>query len=207
MVVKSNNEIRQAAQAALAHNWTNIVLTILLAEVISVGVSYTGIGSLLVGLPISFGLSIMTLLFVRGQKDNLVETLFEKGFKPYGRILVTMLLISVFVMLWMLLFIVPGIIKSYSYKLAPYIAYENTDLSPREAIRLSQKMMAGYKMKFFLIDLGFFGLIVLSGIGLFIPMLWIMPYMECTYAVFYEEMKAAWAEKNSSATGNATVVD
>lgn len=86
------------------------------------------------------------------------------------------LLIMIFTFLWTLLLIVPGIIKSLSYSLAPYILADNPELTANEAINRSMQMMQGHKMDLFLIVLGYAGFALLSILALGIPLLWLYPY-------------------------------
>ena len=97
----------------------------------------------------------------------------------------------IYTFLWALLLVVPGIIKSLSYALAPYILADNPELKADEAINRSMEMMKGHKMDLFLIILGYVGLALLSLIALGIPLLWLYPYYQVVLAKFYEEVKAA----------------
>ena len=107
----------------------------------------------------------------------------------YGRWLGASLLVLVFTFLWSLLFIIPGIVKAYSYAMTPYIVHDNPEMPVRECIRQSQRMMKGYKMKLFLLDLSFIGWILLGIISFGIGLLWVRPYMETAHAKFYEELR------------------
>ena len=88
------------------------------------------------------------------------------------------ILIAIFTFLWSLLFIIPGIVKAYSYAMTPYIVHDNPEMPVRECIRQSQRMMKGYKMKLFLLDLSFIGWILLGIFSFGIGLLWVLPYME-----------------------------
>ncbi|MFR5556791.1 MAG: DUF975 family protein [Coprococcus sp.] len=71
---------------------------------------------------------------------------------------------DLFILLWTLLLIVPGIIKSYSYRLVPYILSENPHMDRKRALELSQQMMDGHKMEAFVLELSFFGWFLLSAL-------------------------------------------
>ena len=109
-----------------------------------------------------------------------------------------MLLMGIFVFLWTLLLIIPGIIKGFAYSLVPYILVDKPELSANEAINLSIKMMKGHKFDFFWLCLSFIGWILLAiltfGIGLF----WLMPYMYTAYAAFYQDVKAEYEAKTNT---------
>ena len=117
------------------------------------------------------------------------------GFKNgYGRAVGTMLRTDIYLILWSLLFIIPGIIKSYSYRMVPYILAEEPELSGKEAITRSRQMMNGNKWKTFVLDLSwilwiFFGIITL-GIGM---VFYVEPYMEATNAELYHALKGSEA--------------
>ena len=112
------------------------------------------------------------------------------GFKGgYGRVVKTMLLTDVFLILWTLLFIIPGIIKAYSYRMVPFILAQEPELSGREAINRSREMMNGNKWKSFVLDLSFILWILLCIITLGIAgIFYVFPYMAATDAELYNAL-------------------
>ena len=110
----------------------------------------------------------------------------KSGFQSYGRTFLTMFLTDLFLTLWSLLFIIPGFIKAYSYRMVPYIIRDNPELSPTEVITRSREMMNGHKLNTFLLDLSFIGWIILGSItcGL-VQIFWTGPYMSNTNAALY----------------------
>ncbi len=116
------------------------------------------------------------------------------GFRNfYGRNLVTIFLSDIFILLWGMLLIVPGFIKSYSYRLVPYILEDHPDLSPTEAITLSRRMMNGQKMNAFVLDLSFLGWLILSAVSLGLAgVFYVNPYKAGTDAAFYEAVRAEY---------------
>lgn len=114
----------------------------------------------------------------------------KRGFHPYWRSVGTMFLTKLFLFLWTLLLIVPGIVKSYSYRMVPYILADQPDVSGRDAISLSRQMMDGHKWNAFLLDLSFIGWILLSCLTLgLVGVFYVNPYMFCTDAELYRELK------------------
>lgn len=199
--MKTNPELRNEAKAFMAGNWKSAVIITLVNVLIITAFELLNIGdsivtkilyfvvAMLVLLPLNYGYLMTFLRFSRG--ENLaVENLFAmfKG-DYYKKSVVLGLLNMVYTLLWTLLLIVPGLIKSLSYALAPYIMIDNPELSAEEAICKSMKMMEGHKMDLFLIQLGYVGLGLLSMLLLGIPLLWLMPYYQVVYAKFYEEIK------------------
>ena len=92
---------------------------------------------------------------------------------------------SLFVTLWSLLFIIPGIIASYRYALAPYLMTENPEIGVMEAISRSKELMRGNKARLFCLQFSFLGWILLCILTLGIGSLWLSPYMKAAEAAFY----------------------
>lgn len=198
--MKTNKELRAQALASLKGNWGPAVLLTLIFLAIS-GVSsfvpgLSFIVSFLVGLPLTVGIYEAFRRLVLGEKVQLIEYSFNLSFNNWKHNVLVMLLMTIYTMLWSLLLIVPGIIKSLSYALTPYIVAEQPELSANESIELSMKMMDGHKMDLFLIWLGFLGLVVLSIFTFCIGYLWLVPYFYAKLAAFYEDVKAEYESKN-----------
>ena len=141
-------------------------------------------------LPIAWGFEIMFLRNIRKEEKELdLGEMFE-GFKDYARILLTNLLRAVYTLLWMLLLIIPGFIKAYSYSMTNYILKDDPDLKYNSAIEKSMAMMKGHKMDLFLLDLSMIGWLILSIITCGIGLLFLTPYNLTAHAHFYEDLKA-----------------
>ena len=139
-------------------------------------------------LPLTWGYVVMWLDVVRKNEVN-YGSLFD-GFKDYLRIFLTLLLTGIYTFLWMLLFIVPGIVKCYSYSMTSYILKDNPDMKYDAAINESMRMMQGNKMKLFLLDLSFIGWFLLCILTLGIGLLFLYSYVNAAHAHFYEDLKA-----------------
>lgn len=191
--MKTSSELRAQAWGVLSGKWGMAVVATLVYGVISGVLSFipfvSWIATLLVSLPLAYGFTVMLLNVVRGS-DVQLDTMGE-GFKDYGRILGTMLLSSVYQFLWMLLLIVPGIIKGYSYALTPYLLKDHPELKFNAAIEESMRLMSGNKMRLFLLDLSFIGWFLLGLITFGIAFLWITPYWNTARAAFYEDLMKA----------------
>jgi len=157
--------------------WASFAFNILVVAII-------GIGARFVWLDVSNG------------KNLEIQTLFE-AFSDYVRYLVGAILVAVYTLLWLLLLVVPGIIKGISYSMTFYLMRENPQLSGEEAINLSMKMMQGHKMDFFLLQLSFTGWLLLGTITLGIGLLWIFPYMMTAQAEFYAELKKEYETREA----------
>lgn len=143
--------------------------------------------------PLAIGLLNTFLYLLRGD-TKLVDNMFRLGFKPYWRSVLCYFLLAVKVLLWMLLFIIPGIIKSFAYAMAPFILKDNPELSALEAIKKSRLMMKGNKWRLFVLILSFIGWFLLGLLTLGIGYFWLAPYIYTTMAAFYEDVKAGYVE-------------
>lgn len=112
------------------------------------------------------------------------------AFKMFGKVIGAYLLISLYTFLWSLLFIVPGIVASYRYRMVPYLLVDNPDIGICEAIRRSKEMMRGHKGELFVLDLSFLGWGLLCGLTFGIGLLWLDPYMETTFANYYDALNS-----------------
>ena len=129
-----------------------------------------------------------------------METWYTGIFSAYsnGRFknsLCTLFMVNIFTALWTILFIIPGIIKGYSYAMTPYIlkdkfAAGQTDIGATEAITESRHLMDGHKMDLFVLDLSFIGWGLLGIITCGIGFIWITPYYRQTKTNFYHSLVA-----------------
>lgn len=112
------------------------------------------------------------------------------GFGIFVRVIILNILIGIFVALWSMLLIVPGIIASYRYRMAIYLLIDHPEMSPLECIRESKRLMAGRKWELFVLDLSFIGWTILENIGLvgYVVMIYTLPYKQLSYALFYETL-------------------
>ncbi len=116
----------------------------------------------------------------------------ERGFKPsWLRNVISMFLTSLFLALWFLLFLIPGIIKTYSYRLVPYILADDPNVDALDAITRSRKMMRGHKWDAFVLDLSFlgWGILTILTAGL-LGYFYVFPYKDATDAELYLAIKS-----------------
>ena len=145
------------------------------------------IASYVVTPPLSLGLVMIYLGLTEGQKAE-VATMF-KGFQQFGKSILLFVLIAVFTFLWSLLFIIPGIIKGLSYSMAYYVMADNPEMTAREALNESKEIMKGHKGELFVLQLSFILWMLLSVVTFGIALIYVMPYMSCTTANFYQKIK------------------
>lgn len=142
------------------------------------------------------GISWTYLDILRGTKSTIEP--FKDAFRGFtglflGGVILLAILISIFTTLWALLFVIPGIIKSYSYSQSYFIYYDvitETGEKPGvlNTITASRKLMDGYKGKLFWLDLSFIGWHILAMLTAGIGYLWLNPYITATKATFYEQL-------------------
>lgn len=117
-----------------------------------------------------------------------LELLFT-GFKRFWTAFGAYFISTLFIFLWSLLLIVPGIIAIFRYAMVYFIVADDADCGALEAIRRSKEIMAGNKWKFFCLNWRFFWWAILCNLTLGIGYIWLVPYMQTTFAKFYEDIK------------------
>ena len=124
------------------------------------------------------------------------------GFKgDWGNVVLVMFLKNLFLALWTMLFIIPGIVKAYAYRMVPYILKEHPELSGTQAITLSRRMMKGHKGDAFVLDLSFIGWILLSALTFgILHLFYVGPYMEATNAELYKAVRADYEARLAAGT-------
>lgn len=210
--MERNSTARREARMSLKGKWGGAVLATLLFLLIVFALSSPSslnyfikmpltvklsmpLGTLLLTIfvlfPLEFGYMNSMLDLTRGVETGTVKNMFSIGFKcNYWRSIGSLLLAGIYVFLWSLLLLIPGIIKSMAYSLSYFIVRDNPDIAVDDCIYLSRKLMKGHKWEMFLLQLGFALLSILVGcITLGIGLLWIIPYMYCSLARFYERLK------------------
>lgn len=125
--------------------------------------------------------------FVRAAQDDddmdNIGYAFRNG--RYMNIIKAMLYKGVLVFLWTLLLIIPGIVKSYAYRMVPYILTDNPHIGHKRAVELSNEMTRGQKLDMFILDLSFIGWYILGLLALIVGMLFVLPYDNSTKAELY----------------------
>lgn len=192
----------------------SLLRTILIAAVIIIVLWV--IATIIIGGAAKLGYAVFNLKLV-DNKDAAVSDLFSQ-FHRLGSGFCMHFLMGLFISLWSLLFVIPGIIKRFSYAMTPYILAENPGMGALDAITESRRMMDGNKWRLFCLGFSFIGwsllcaapaligcvivsviaavsgnmLTLLWAIPCFIPTfigsLFLTPYMEAAYAAFYREV-------------------
>lgn len=139
----------------------------------------------------AFSLSLVRvyLSVVKGNTPKAADAFC--GFDDFWAAFKVTFLVGLFTFLWSLLFVIPGIIKSYSYSMSLFILAENKGKPALECINESKAMTNGHKMELFVLGLSFIGWGLLCTITLGIAGIWVVPYMEATYTNAYNSLKPA----------------
>ena len=194
-----NKSIRAEARNRLSGNWgqpIGVFSIYLLITIVLQNIPFIGpIALIFVAGPLTLGFTIYFLKFLKDEESNLNQ-LFE-GFKNYGSVLVTYLLYTIYILLWTLLFIIPGIIAQMKYSQVWFIMAEDNEISGNDALKKSKEMMDGFKMQYFLLALSFIGWILLAMLTCGIGLLWVVPYIQTSYAKFYEALKEHHAQNHN----------
>ena len=109
----------------------------------------------------------------------------------FGNVVKVMFFRDLYIWLWSLLFVIPGIIKALQYRMVPYLLADNPELTTKEALDLSKKMMDGEKMNALILDLSFLGWNILSSLTFgILGFVWVNPYQDATNAELYMALSA-----------------
>ena len=176
--------------------WENVlgseVMMEYLIKILQVLIPFVAIASILaivvfvIGGVISLGYSLFVLNVVDG-KDARFGDVFSQFYR-FGDGFCLRLLTGLFVALWSMLFVIPGIIAMYSYAMAPFIMLENPNCGARQALAESKEMMRGNRWRLFCLEISFLGWSILNLFTLGIGSLWLNPYVEVSRAAFYREI-------------------
>ncbi len=187
----TNAEITARARAMLKGAWRLPILAsaiylsiILLLECIPV---IGWIGAIVLSGPLTLGYYTAYLAFVRTREMRLSQ-IFD-GFRHFANAFLAYLLKTVFIILWALLLIIPGIIAALSYAMTFFILADNPGMEGLTAITQSKELMRGRKWKLFCLGCRFIGWFLLGIISLGIGFLWIVPYFQTSLTIFYADAK------------------
>lgn len=187
----SNKMIMAEARKSLDGKWGIAIAVSLIYFALTAGISSVKnvgwIASLIITGPLCIGLYKFYLFLIR-KKEIRLETLFD-GFQIFGKALKAYLLVLLYVLLWFLLLIVPGIIAAISYSMTFFIMADDNSIDASQALSKSKEMMQGNKMRLFLLCCRFIGWFILGVLTAGIGFIWIGPYFLSSVTIFYEDIK------------------
>ncbi len=188
----SNSILRKNARAQLGGNifdktWLMVLVAYLLCSLIASAASgFTcGIAAIVIVGPLMYGLCRIAVNVVRGKRDVDIGELFVGFNENFGQAFLLYLMTALFTFLWSLLFVIPGIVKTYSYAMAPYILQDDPTKDWQTCLNESKQMMRGNKWQLFCLDFSFIGWMLLGSLCCGIGVLFVYPYQLTARANFY----------------------
>lgn len=200
----TSGDIKREAKAQLQGNWGRAVILCLLPGLITVAIGYNATEG---NTTVNFVIDLLSGLFATGVMYAFIDLIRHPNYRidpirdliqAFRReyilnLLLLKLRMFFFIFLWSLLFVIPGIVKAYSYSQAELIYKDIVDStgdqpSARECMAESEQMMKGRKADLFALDLSFIGWYFLSVFTLGILYLWVNPYTRMSRVVFYENI-------------------
>ncbi len=200
IVNESSQNLRALGREALKGKWgLGVVGTLILfaltlvpaiifntifgsGETTTSGVS--SIYSMLISGPMTLGYAMFAISIFRRRETSPAEVFY--GFERFGKAFGLYIVRSIFIFLWTLLLIIPGIIAAFRYSMCFYILADNPNMGIMEALNESKRMMRGNKWKYFCLNLSFIGWGIVACFTAGIGFLWLTPYVEVSVIAFYD---------------------
>ena len=200
-MMKTFNELKASAKIQIKGTIGILFAMFFIMIVIMIGVSSASsfvpvlgsIANYLVNAAFALGGAWVCLSIAKGEEVSVGNIFY--GFEDLWAAIKAQFFMVLFILLWYLLLIIPGIIKTYAYSMTFYILAENKGMPVLEAITLSKKMMDGHKMDLFRLFLSFIGWFILVLITFGIAGIWVYPYFYATITNFYLSVKEDYMSK------------
>lgn len=184
----NRKQAKKLALDTLKNRWGEaIVVSLLYGIILSALSALLGVGGLLFGSILLIGYYTILIEASINKKFNIEKIVSGLNGDTLANRIVLSVIKNLYIFLWSLLFIIPGIVKSYAYALAEFIAMENPEMSASDCLRLSQERMDGHKKELFLLDLSFIGWHILCMFTFGIGYLFLAPYMAQTRIHYIDE--------------------
>jgi len=156
-------------------------------------ISLLGLAQFIIGGTINLGYT-QYLLDQHDRRELDFHVLFSQ-FHRFGVGFLQFFLRNLYIALWSLLFVIPGIVKTYSYAMTPYILADHPEMTANEAITASRQLMDGHKGELFWLRLTFIGWGILCVFTLGIGSLFLNPYVNAAEAAFYRQLTGSNADR------------
>lgn len=179
-------DFRKKAWQSLSGNWGIAILTYFLYLIVASVASIIPFGSLVIAGPLAVGCASVYLSIARKEEASVGQLL--DGTKNFVNSFLAYLLVILFTFLWMLLFIIPGIIKAFSYSLTFHILRDHPEMTATEAMKRSQEMMKGHKWQLFCLYFSYIGWFLLCTLTCGLLTFMVMPYMLQANTEFYRHL-------------------
>ncbi len=194
--MKTASEYRTMARENLdgsifSTNWLYALLVCLITGIlVSLCSSAFAVGAFLVAGWLSVGAATIFLKRARKQTDTIdVADLFMAK-RDHGNALLLGLLQGIFIFLWSLLFVIPGIVKAYAYSMSYYLMADHPDWDWQKCMDESRRLMNGNKMRLFCLHLSFLGWMIVGSLCFGVGTLWVAAYMSAAQTNFYLDLVA-----------------
>jgi len=207
----SRAQLKEQAKKQLGGNifsrqWLYFVLVYVIVSVIlgiCSGLSWLVIGAialLVVSGPLAYAITTISAKLAKGAPEVSINDTFS-GFLDgrFGQTFLLGLMESIFICLWSLLFVIPGIIKTYAYSMAFFIYNDDNSKSWSQCLKESQELTKGHKWELFVLDLSFIGWMFVGSLVFGVGTLWVGVYKQQTLANFYYALKGPAVTVDSTA--------
>ena len=181
-------EAKRRALNTLRNRWGEAIVVSLLYSIILAALSSViGVGGLLFGSILLIGYYTIQIEAMNNKKFNVEKIVSGLNGNTLSTRIVLSVIKNLYIFLWSLLFIIPGIVKHYGYMLTEFIAMENPEMSASDCLRKSQELMDGHKKELFVLDLSFIGWHLLCILSCGIGYLFLNPYIIQTRIQYIDE--------------------
>ncbi|MBO4989355.1 MAG: DUF975 family protein [Clostridia bacterium] len=189
-------EIKEKAKAQLGgkifgSKWLiALVVDLIVTVILGAGAGVT-LGLLIIVLTgvMNYGHAYVYLKNARDGEQMEIGDVFKGFNSDFGDLFLLGFMQSLFIALWSILLVVPGIVKSYSYAMAYYLKVDHPEMNWKDCITESRNLMQGHKWELFVLDLSFIGWYIVGALCLGVGTLWVSPYHNSARALFYESIK------------------
>ena len=184
-------ELKAAAKEQIKGNIGKLLLVIVIIFAIGFACGFIPfIGSIITFIITpALSLGVYKIYLKLTKKEGFTIGDMFSGFNQTGRALWLNILIVVFTWLWSLLFVIPGIVKSFAYSMAYLVLADNPEFTAREALNKSKEIMNGHKWDLFVLYLSFFWWYLLISITFGLAAIYVVPYINATIVNFYNSIK------------------
>ena len=187
----SFSELKTWAKTGPKGNYWTFIGAVIVSQILLqiAGAMTAAVGALILAGPFLYGLANMSLRAADHHKLEFSDLFI--GFNQFGRAVGYYCLTSIYIFLWSLLLVIPGIIKSFSYAMTPFVLLDHPEIgNVTEAINESRRLMDGNKWRFFCFGLSFIGWWLLNILTLGLLSLWLCPYQAISIGAFYRSVVA-----------------
>ena len=188
-------EIKERAKELLGKNlfgsaWLMPLLVCFIqAAILSVASNIVSVASVFLAGPLAYGIYFIFVKIARVGAAVEIGDLFKGFNSEYMSNFLTGLLTGVYTFLWSLLFVIPAIVKYYSYAMAMYLRIDHPEYTAKQAIDESRRLMEGHKGDLFILDLSFIGWYFVGSLCMGVGTLWVVPYHQMARTLFFESIK------------------